>query len=101
MSAIQSALDRLATLEAIVSTKMDRDECNGLIDAKLQTAQSLNGNRWDAGKPILESKAMQDIGKIGDAKHYGAWSKKMKNAMEQSRVKARAVLEIVEKLTEE
>ena len=52
-------------------------------------------------KPILESKAIQDKPGIADAKGYRSWSRKMKNAMQQVRPKARIVLELVEKMTEE
>ena len=52
-------------------------------------------------QPILESKAIQEIGKLTDAKSYRQWNKKMKNALEQTRAQSRGMLEAVEKMTEE
>ena len=52
-------------------------------------------------KPILESKAIQEIGKLNDARSYRHWNKKMKNALEQTRMQSRGTLEAAEKLTEE
>ena len=52
-------------------------------------------------KPILESKAIQDIGTLTDAKSYRQWNKKRKNALEQTREQSRGMLEVVEKMTEE
>ena len=43
---------------------------------------------------------MQEVGKIAEAKQYRQWCKKMKNAIEQTRPKARKVLEIIESITE-
>lgn len=74
-----------------------------LIDAKIRTAiQTMRpaDKPFSGSKPILESKAIQDIGKLNDAKSYRPWSKKMKNALEQTRVQSRGMLEAVEKLTE-
>ena len=77
-----------------------------LIDAKIRTAimgvqssQRLHGDA--SSKPILESKAIQEIGKLTEAKGYRQWNKKMKNALEQTRRQSRGMLEVVEKLTEE
>ena len=77
-----------------------------LIDAKIRTAilslSSSQGPRGEtSGKPILESKAIQEIGKLTEAKGYRQWNKKMKNALEQTRRQSRGMLEVVEKLTEE
>ena len=49
----------------------------------------------------MESKAIQEISKLNDAKSYRPWNKKMKNALEQTRMQSRGTLEAVEKLTEE
>ena len=75
-----------------------------LIDAKLRTAiqgvQSVEKSH-SGSKPISESKAIQEIGKLNDAKSYRPWNKKMKNALEQTRAQSRGTLEAVAKLTEE
>ena len=52
-------------------------------------------------QPGSESKAIQEIGKLTDAKSYRQWNKKMKNALEQTRAQSRHMLEAVEKMTEE
>ena len=49
----------------------------------------------------MESNAIQEIGKLNDAKSCRPWNKKMKNALEQTRVRSRGTLEAEEKLTEE
>ena len=79
-----------------------------LIDAKIRSAiigmQPIERQpqaRQEHAKPILESKAIQDIGKLTDAKSYRQWNKKMKNALEQTREQSRGMLEVVEKMTEE
>ena len=78
------------------------------IDAKIksavlaiQTGEKSSQPKQDFTKPILESKAIQDIGKLTDAKSYRQWNKKMKNALEQTRAQSRSMLEAVEKMTEE
>ena len=78
-----------------------------LIDAKLRTAmlgmQSAERPMQSERpmQPVLESKAIQEIGKLADAKSYRQWNKKMKNAVKQTRAKSRSMLESVEKMTEE
>ena len=79
-----------------------------LIDAKIRSAivgmqpsERQSQPKQDFAKPILESKAIQDVGKLTDAKSYRQWNKKMKNAMEQTREQSRGMLEVVEKMTEE
>ena len=79
-----------------------------LIDAKIRSAivgmqpsERQPQSKQEYAKPILESKAIQDIGKLTDAKSYRQWNKKMKNALEQTREQSRGMLEVVEKMTEE
>ena len=93
---LNTAFQRINALELSIANKVDRDEANTLIDGKLHTTQSSGYH-----KPVLESKAMQEVAKVADAKQYRAWNKKMKNALEQSRTKSRRVLEMIEKMTEE
>ena len=48
-----------------------------LIDAKIRTAiQTMQpaDKPFSRSKPILESKAIQDIGKLNDAKSYRPWN---------------------------
>ena len=80
-------------------------ELSGIVDEKIKTAMSLSKGGTQSSdswwKSILESKAIQEIGPVVDSKQYRQWNKKMKNAIEQSRPKARLALELVEKLSEE
>ena len=55
---------------------------------------------WNA-RSVLESKAVQDNDQIVDAKGYRQWNRKVKNAWEQTRPKARPALEMLEKMSEE
>ena len=48
----------------------------------------------------MRSKAAQ-IARVVDAKGYRQWRRKMKNAIEQTRVTSRPALEMLEKLMEE
>ena len=77
-----------------------------LIDAKIKSAmvameagEKSSQPKKDFTKPILESKAIQDVGKLTDAKGYRQWNKKMKNALEQTREQSRGMLEVVEKMS--
>ena len=51
-------------------------------------------------KPILESKALQDVGQLSDSKSYRNFNRKMRNAMEQTRPWSRAAIEYIEKIKE-
>ena len=89
-------------------TPSNMEEIERLIDAKLRSAivamQPIERQpqaKQDFAKPILESKAIQDVGKVTDAKSYRQWNKKMKNALEQTREQSRGMLEVVEKMSEE
>ena len=96
----------------MVSTTQDMEaQTGGIIDAKIAAAvvtltasggmQSPPQNsNWNP-RSILESKAVQDIDRVVDAKGYRQWNRKMKNAIEQTRMKSRPALEMLEKLTEE
>ena len=81
-------------------------QIEGMFDTKIRTAIAMTSKPVFDGessytRPILESKAIQDVPGISDAKGYRSWNRKMKNAMEQVRTRARNVLELVEKMTEE
>ena len=96
-----------SNVNAIVEDKIKK-EIEGIIDIKLRTALQFvqNGNQGQGGgqawfKSVLESKAVQEIGNVIDAKQYRQWNKKMKNALEQIRPNSRTVLDLVEKLTED
>ena len=61
---------------------------------------SKGGNNQDKDswyKSVFESKAIQDIGPVVDAKQYRQWNKKMKNAIEQIRPQSRHILDFIEK----
>ena len=51
-------------------------------------------------KPILESKAINDLAPIACSKRYRDWNRKFKNAFEQTRPKSRKALTFLEALTE-
>ena len=93
-------------IQAIVEAKIKND-VEELIDAKLRTTlQFAKVNHRDDGKQlwfnsVLESKAVQEVGLVVDAKQYRQWSKRMKNALDQIRPNSRAALVHVEKWTEE
>ena len=68
------------------------------IDAKIRTAilglSSSQGPRGEtSGKPILESKAIQEMGTSTEAKGYRQWNRKMKNALEKTRTQSGGMLE--------
>ena len=72
-------------------TPSNMEEIERLIDVKLRSAivamqpiERQSQPKQDFVKPILESKAIQDVGKVTDAKSYRQWNKKMKNALEQT-----------------
>ena len=95
-----------SNVNAIIEDKIKK-EIEGIIDIKLRTALQLvqNGNQGQGGgqawfKSVLESKAVQEIGNVIDAKQYRQWNKKMKNALDQIRPNSRAILDHVEKLSE-
>ena len=52
-------------------------------------------------KPILESKAISEVGKLTDAKSYRPWNRKAKNAIDQIRPTGRKVMEMLESITED
>ena len=89
-------------------TSSNMEEIERLIDAKLRSAivamqptERQPEAKQHFAKPILESKAIQDVGKVADAKSYRQWNKKMKNALEQTREQSRGMLEVAEKMSEE
>ena len=78
-------------INSIIENRI-KSEIETLIDIKLRTAMQFSkvGNRDEGGgqswyKSVLESKAIQEIGTVIDAKQYRQWSKKMKNALDQIR----------------
>ena len=85
-----------------------KPEIEALVDSKIRTAMQFvqNGNQGQGGgqawyKSVLESKAVQEIGNVVDAKQYRQWNKKMKNALDQIRPNSKAILDHVEKLSED
>ena len=100
-------------IEAYVKTRVDdpqiqasglrtsmNSELGTIMDEKIKTAMNMSkgGIRgtdlwWES---ILQSKAVQEIGPVVDAKQYRQWNKKMKNAPEQAQPNARQALEFVE-----
>ena len=98
---------KTSNVQEIFDNKI-KSEIETLIDIKLRTAMQFSkvGNRDEGGgqtwyKSVLESKAIQEIGTVVDAKQYRQWSKKMKNALDQIRPNSRTILDHVEKLSED
>ena len=84
-SAVMDLLDHMRNQEE--NPPVTREIAEDLIDAKIRSAMvtikaggDQNESYWK-GKSILESKAMQDVGKVIDAKTYRQWNRKMKNAL--------------------
>ena len=99
----------MAGAEPVMRTMIDnprmiRDEIEKTISAKAFPPPGMSGGFGGSGqwsKPILESKAVQDIGVLLEGKRYRRWNMKLKNAVEGSRPSVRKVLDVVEKLSEE
>ena len=106
----RNLVQALSDVEAWVAQQMaspppTMPNIEAVIDAKLRTMlntiQVGHGGQKEVRKLILESKAVQEVERLSDAKGYRAWNKRMKSALEQLRVQSRAFLTYVEKLTEE
>ena len=83
-----------------------KSQIENMLDTKIKTAMAMVARPSFNGepsyyKPLLESKAIQQIPSLSDAEGYRSWSRKMENAMEQVSMKSRALLELVEKLADE
>ena len=87
MSAHDNRIDEIERVQyTLVNASVDRTELEQLkelTDEKIKSALMAvkigGGKGWN--KPILESKAIQDIGKVSDVKGYRAWCRKLKNAL--------------------
>ena len=65
---------------------------NAVVDAKIKTAMAMAGKTKQTDERfrfVLESKPLQDIGSVVDAKRYRQWSKHMKHSVEQVRPSSR------------
>ena len=73
-----------SAVEALVESKMTASAmlaAAAAATAQASTSDPLNTRTQERKQwPVLESKAIQDIGKISEAKGYRQWNKKMKNA---------------------
>ena len=86
------------------------DVISTIVDEKIKTANELQGrgsggyDRDSTGfgfrGQILESKAINDLPELAEAKTYRDWSRSFKNAMEQIRPNVRAGLTFIEGLKE-
>ena len=104
---IRNIAQVLLAMESYVVTLKDnppiqKSNLDELIDSKLKTAiaMSKGGNNQDKDtwyKSVFESKAIQDIGPVVDAKQYRQWNTKIKNAIEQIRAQSRHILNFIEK----
>ena len=79
----QSSINLEARALQQQQTSSNMEELERLIDAKLRSAivamqqtERQPQSKQDFAKPILESKAIQDVGKVTDAKSYRQWNKK-------------------------
>ena len=87
--AIETAIAEIRA-NAINQTTMEL-----VVDAKIKTAIQMSdsgGKSQSFYKPILESRAISEVGKLTDAKSYRPWCRKMKNAIEQTRPYARKAI---------
>ena len=76
------------------------------FDAKIKTGMAMVARPTFDGeqsyyKPIPESKSIQEIPSLSDAKGHRSWNRKIKNTMEQVRVKSRSILALLEKSTDD
>ena len=81
---------RVITLEALVAQQ--RTEINAAggkfvsLDAEINQIKGRLEIKAEKGrKEILESKAIQNLGKLASAKEYRYWNQRLKNAMDQAR----------------
>ncbi len=94
----QQSLQSLAALQSLEALK----SLEATMDAKIKMAIHMTEGRSQSfAKPILESKAISEVGKLTDAKSYRPWNRKMKNAIDQVRPTGRKVMEMLESITEE
>ena len=111
-SAVAAQPDGNMTLNLATSVeariKIIEDKFNNLdviMEAKMKTMTFMNDNTKSSNdffkKPILERKAVSDIDKMSDAKSYRPFNRKLKNAMEQTRLYARKVMEMLESISEQ
>ena len=96
---VRNAPVQASNVNAIVEKKM-REEVDKIIHSKLKTALHLSrggdredGNSWYTS--VLESKAAQGIGSVIDATHCRQLNKKIKHALDQTRLNSRIALDRV------
>ena len=77
-------------LETVKS--MIEERTNNMVNEIMQMVKQANESKEPSAKPILESKAINDLQQLDDAKNYRNWNKKFKNALEQTRPYARNAL---------
>ena len=70
-----------------------------IITEMMNSKTSRSGDGWN--RSVLESKGIQEVAMVENAKTYRQWNKKMKNALDLVRPRSREKLEVVEQLTEE
>ena len=85
------------------------DVISRVIDETIKTATELQGQGsradrtfegFEFNKPILESKAINDLPEVSEANTYKDWNQRFKNAMEQIRPSVRMGLTFIENLKE-
>ena len=85
-------------LQSVIKTLTTKDETNGVIKTLTELINSKPARVPDSwGRSVLESKGIQDVAIISDAKGYRQWNKKLKNALDLIRPKSRDKLEVVER----
>ena len=103
-SAVEARISVIESrIQAITEHAADTSTMEAIIDAKIRTAIQMSDvkSRISFSKPILESKAISEVGKLTDAKSYRPWNRKAKNAIDQIRPTGRKVMEMLESITEE
>ena len=81
---------RVITLEALVAQQRTEINAAGAkfvgLDAEINQMKGRLEIKTEKGmKEILESKAIQNLGKLANAKEYRYWNQRLKNAMDQAR----------------
>ena len=97
----QSTITVEGRVNVIESKILELQSLEAIMDAKIKTAVHMTEGRSQGfAKPILESKAISEVGKLTDAKSYRPWNRKVKNAIDQIRPTGRKVMEMLESITE-
>ena len=101
VDAIQDHVNKQITdpPETKPSVELRLDMVLKIITEMMNSKPSKGGDSWN--RSVLESKGIQEVPTIENAKTYRQWNKTMKNALDLMRPRSREKLEVVEQLAEE